>query len=375
MQTRSAKIAHLTSVHAPNDTRIVHKECTALAKAGYDVVVIAPGPQVWPEDGVRHRSVPRPRNRFERFTRTIAAVYRAACDERAAVYHFHDPELIGVGMALRLRGASVIFDVHEDIPQDIKSKPWIPSSLRPLLSMLASGFLRCVQGCFTAIVPATPSIARSFKHRRTIVVHNYPELADLERDEADVPFERRPNTALYLGSISLLRGVEQMVRAMADTRLPDDARLLLAGEFEDERLRARVCELPGWSRVDAPGMLSRKAVATALSTARVGLLPLLPAPNHEYAMPQKLFEYLGAGLPVIVSNALLAYRDIVERHACGILIDPRDSSEISSAVLYLLSHPDEARAMGERGRAAVRERYQWKTQARHLTDLYAAVVS
>lgn len=373
LSRRRIKVVHLTSVHAATDTRIVHKECATLAEAGYEVVLIAPGQGAALPEGVRHRSVPLPRGRLERFSKTIADVYRAACDERAHIYHFHDPELIGVGIALRARGARVIFDVHEDIPRDIKTKPWLPAVLRGPVSAVAFGILQLVQRAFTAIVPATPSIALGFSHDRTIVVRNYPRFEQFTNGQVHVPFDRRPALALYAGSITVLRGVEQMVAAMADPEMPQDARLLLAGPFEDDALRRRMSSVPGWARVDAPGILDRAALRTAFERARVGLLLFQPAPNHDHAMPQKFFEYLSAGLPVIASDCLQAYREIVDAYHCGILVDPRDVKAIARAMCWLLSNPQQAQAMGERGRTAVRGRYEWESEARNLVRLYAEI--
>ncbi len=229
MMPRRRKVVHLTSVHAANDTRIVGKMCATLSKEGYDVVVVAPGPERALPDGVRHRPVTAPRNRAERFLRTIFQVYRAARDERGDVYHFHDPELIGVGIALHRRGTSVIFDVHEDVPLDVKSKAWIPGPLRALVSKTTFVVLRYVQRFFSAIVPATPSIAESFTHPRIVIVRNYPKLDDIGLVDTPSPFESRPLLALYLGSISLLRGVEQIVRAMDDERIPAERDCCLPG--------------------------------------------------------------------------------------------------------------------------------------------------
>jgi glycosyltransferase involved in cell wall biosynthesis len=156
---------------------------------------------------------------------------------------------------------------------------------------------------------------------------------------------------------------------------PPDARLLMAGEFEDEALRAHVMAQPGWAHVDAPGLLPRGALASVLANARVGLLLFQPAPNHDNAMPTKLFEYMGAGLPVVVSKLLAECAEIVGKHRCGILVDPRDSREIAQAIGYLLLRPDEAQAMGERGRKAIDGRYEWASEARTLLDLYRTVAS
>jgi len=365
----------MTSVHDPNDTRIAQKECATLASEGYDVVLVAPGQPERLPPGVRHHAIKRPSNRLQRFTKTIYEVYRAARRERADVYHFHDPELIGVGLAMRLSGARVVFDVHEDVPRDIETKPWVPPPLRPVVSGVASIVLRVAERCFSAIVPATPTIASGFTHPKVVVVRNYPRLEDLVSDEQKVPFAQRPMTALYLGSISVLRGVEQSIEAMADARIPQDARLVLAGPFESNELRMAMTRIAGWERVDYLGTVPRATIPSLLASARMGLVLFQPAPNHDHAMPTKFFEYMAAGLPVVASRTLEAYRGIVERHDCGVLVDPTNVEEIAAAMTRLFSDPLEAAAMGARGREAVFGRYEWANEARNLLGLYRELVA
>jgi glycosyltransferase involved in cell wall biosynthesis len=365
----------MTSVHDPSDTRIAQKECATLASEGYDVVLVAPGQPERLPSGVRHHAVPRPQNRLERFTRTIFDVYRAACQEHADVYHFHDPELIGAGLALRMRGARVVFDVHEDVPRDIETKPWLPPPLRPIVSAVASMVLRAAERCFSAIVPATPTIASGFRHARVVVVRNYPRLEDLVSDEQRTPFSARPMAALYLGSISVLRGVEQSIAAMADPRIPADARLLLAGPIESDELRAQMTRIAGWERVDYLGTVPRTTIPSLLASARIGLVLFQPAPNHDHAMPTKFFEYMAAGLPVIASRTLEAYRDIVTQHECGILVDPTNVGDISAAMARLFADPSEAAAMGARGKEAVFGSYEWANEARNLLGLYREMIA
>lgn len=371
MDARKQKVAHLTSVHVPSDTRILYRECATLAEEGYDVVLIAArGDAVLPA-GVRLHPVPAPRGRVERMTKTVWAVYRAALAERADIYHFHDPELMGVGLLLRARGARVVFDVHEDIPGDIAEKPWIAPILRPAVAAAAAVALRAVQRGYSAIVTATPAIARRFAHRRTVVVHNYPRLDELP-DVEPPPFALRPRRAIYLGNISSLRCIETMVQAMTMPGMPDDARLHLAGTFDDEIVEARVRSAPGWARVEYSGYCKRADVPAALAGARAGLLLFKAAANHEEALPNKLFEYLGAGLPVIISNTIRASAIVTEHH-CGIVVDPEDPAAVARAVAELINDPARAQAMGERGRAIVKERYQWTSEAEKLKRLYVEI--
>ena len=370
-QAIKQKVAHLTSVHTPSDTRICYRECATLAEAGYDVVLVAPGASPALPPGVRFRGVDLPRNRFDRMTRTVLAVYLAALGERADVYHFHDPELMGVGLLLRAAGARVVFDVHEDIPHDIADKVWIPGSLRPPVAAGATLVLRAMHRWYSAIVAATPAIARRFRHSRTVVVCNYPRIEELPAgSESD--FAQRPRAAVYLGSITELRCIDELLAALDSPAFPPDARLLLAGTFEDAPLERRIKSNRAWNRVDFRGFTPRAQVGSILESARAGMLLFRPAANHDEALPTKLFEYLGAGLPVIISDTLRC-SDLVREHDCGIVVNHADPDAIARAMAFLIDNPASAQAMGERGRRLVTERYQWKSEANKLTKLYAEI--
>jgi glycosyltransferase involved in cell wall biosynthesis len=310
-----------------------------------------------------------PRNRFERMTYTVWNVFLAALRERADVYHFHDPELAGVGLALRMRGARVVFDVHEDIPKDVVDKPWIAPALRKPLSYLSAAVLRVLQRGFSGIVTATPSIAHAFIRERTVVVNNYPRLDEFRLTLSNGT--AREPVALYLGSITKQRCIEEMVRAMA-TGDAGQARLLLAGTFEDEQLEQSVRSLPGWERVEYFGQCSRAEVGRLLSRARVGLLLFHAAANVDDCMPNKLFEYMAAGLPVIIANTMNCKRIVLE-NGCGVVVDPRDPEAIAAAIRHLTENVELARAMGERGRRLVLEQYQWSSEAEKLKQLYAQI--
>ena len=134
------KVCHISSAHAPNDTRIFHKQCASLARAGYDItfVVKAKDPQSvgeTTEKGVRVIQVPvDTSSRLKRMLFGAKAVYQKALEVDADIYEFHDPELLPYGLKLARRGKRVIFDSHEDYPTQIMEKGWIPAPLRRLIS-------------------------------------------------------------------------------------------------------------------------------------------------------------------------------------------------------------------------------------------------
>ncbi len=361
------KIAHLTSVHPVVDTRILHKEAATLAAAGHDVVLVAVAERGATLRGVRVHPVARAGSRLGRMTGTALRVLRAARAERADVYHFHDPELIPVGLCLKLAGKRVIYDVHDDLPAAVLSKAWITPALRRpvarVVAVLEAGLARL----FDVVVVANPAHGNRFPAARTVAVRNLPDLAEF--DTAVPSQAARAAAVVYVGDLTRARGALQMVEAMALLPPSSPVRLWLGGRFSEPGLEAACRAQAGWARVDFLGWLERAAVTGRLARARVGLVPLQPVPHYQANTPVKLFEYMAAGLPVVTADLPLC-REVVETAGCGLVVDARDPAAIAGAVQWLLEHPDEAEAMGRRGRATVEQRYTWQAESRALLAIY-----
>jgi glycosyltransferase involved in cell wall biosynthesis len=369
---KSARVVHLTTVHSALDPRIFHKECRSLARAGFQVTIIGPHPEDTVADEVGIKCVRRNESRLARMTRTVWRVYREAKRLDADVYHFHDPELIPVGLLLRASRKRVVYDIHEDLPKDILSKVYLPVWSRQMISWMATQLEDAACGHFSALVAVTPSIAdrvRQLNHR-TVIVHNYPYPKEVAFGQSGEPWEARRQSVAYVGGITAQRAIREMVQAMA--LLPDSlgATLELAGnQIPNDARPDEICRLPGWARVRHHGFLERSKAFQLLHDVRAGLVLFHPEPNHREAMPQKIFEYMGAGLPVIASDFPL-WRRILGDTGCGIFVDPLDPAAIARAIEYVLTHPKEAEKMGCRGRDAVLDRYNWNTEAEKLVSLY-----
>jgi len=366
--TKRVRIAHITSTHYPDDVRIYQKEARSLARAGYDVTIVAPAFKDVTLEGVRWHRLPRPHNRLERFTRLMPAAYRAVQDIGAQVVHLHDPELLFLGLMLKYKGLKVIWDVHEDLPLQILTKAWIPPIVRKPISSAAAMIAKVAGKFFDAIIVATPNIARSYPIDKVEIVRNYPILGEYITIELD-DYNKRPLHFVYVGGISEDRGINEMVQAIKLLTRDVEAKLLIAGKLYNPALSEKLKDREVDRYVNFLGWRSRREVHEILANARAGLVLLHPLKRHLYGYPTKLFEYMAAGLPVIASD-LPFIRSVIEESGAGLLVDPLNVTEIVEAMKWIILNPKAAADMGRRGREAVMEKYNWEFEKNRLINIY-----
>lgn len=306
-------------------------------------------------------------SRIIRMTKTVAAVYRKAVEIDASIYHFHDPELIPVGLLLKKRGKIVIFDSHEDYTSDILHKQYIPAIARKAISKIYQLLERYSARRFDAVVTATPKIRQVFESYRANIavdINNYPLLSELY-DLSD--WSKKTIDAIFIGAISSVRGVYELVQSLEYSK---NRSLTIAGTFANSSIQSSITSLNVWNRVSYLGQVSRGQVFDLLTKAKVGVVTYLPVPNHVDSQPNKLFEYMSAGIPVVASDFPL-WREIVEKNHCGICVDPKDPKAVNAAIEKIIENPLDAKAMGQNGRNAILGKYNWGTEEVKLIKLYS----
>jgi glycosyltransferase involved in cell wall biosynthesis len=368
-------VCHVSTAHSGVEVRIVRKELATLVDAGFAAAVIIP---LSDEEELAVRALgiePLPlrgatgRGRAWRMLALPPVAAWHAWRTGARIVHFHDPEFIPAGLALKLLGRAVVMDVHEDFLGFIKSKHWIWAPLRNAVARLTRGVELFAASRFDAVVAAVPAIADAFEShaRRLVVVGNFPRLDEFVSVEA-AEVEARRDALAYVGSISTARGIGDVVRALPSTGV----RLQLAGRWSSEADRASVGGLPGWSMVDEHGWIDRDGIRALLSRCFAGVCTLHPVSSFEISEPIKIFEYLAAGIPCIASDFPL-WRRMLGSHDCIVFVDPTDPVAIAGAINRLRSDPALARRMGENGRRAVLDRFNWNAQGEALVELYRSL--
>ncbi|HET7646596.1 MAG TPA: glycosyltransferase, partial [Candidatus Limnocylindria bacterium] len=368
-----------------HDSR-VEKEARTLTAAGYRVTVVAEAASGLPlaeqRDGyavVRvSRPIPRlPLLRFFAYRRRLVAALRRT---RPHVLHAHDSNALEpVAAVARDLRVPFVYDGHE---------LWLQQTRRgrPLLYWWAFlAWYRFVERRYlrraAAWITVSPSIARHLEREYGLAhvesVPNYPDLGveARRRELRSLPGGNRiPDGApivLYLGALLPGRGLEQLISAMADV---PEAHLVFLGEGGLRlALEERAATLGISDRVHILDPVPPADVVAYAASATVGVAPGQPVSlSYTYSLPNKLFESMAAGLPVVASD-FPEVRRVLEREQAGVIVDARRPEAIADALRELLADPVGAARMGANGRQAVRERYNWSVSADALVKVYAGL--
>jgi glycosyltransferase involved in cell wall biosynthesis len=362
------KICHITSVHKSNDVRIFLKECSSLANAGFETYLVATNCESKVVNGVNIIGVQTTHSSEDRLSRiyyTSKKVFETALKVNADIYHIHDPELLPYALKLKRKGKLVIYDVHEDVPKQILGKYWINKLLRTTVASFFKTYENYVSKKLDYIITATPFIRDRFLNTNSncIDINNYPLLNELS-EETD--WKAKSNEICYIGGITAIRGISELLDALS---LVENVKLHLAGNFSPEVYRNQIIMKPAWNKVIEYGFVNRQETAKIMAKSKAGIVTFLPMPNHVDAQPNKIFEYMSAGIPVIGSDFPL-WKEIIENNNCGICIDPTNPKSIANAISLVLSDDEKAEQMGGNGRQVVLEKYNWGIEEKKLITVY-----
>ena len=367
------KLVQISSVHLVNDTRIFYKICKSLVKAEFSVDLIIQHPKNEIKDGVNIIALPFAKRKFDRISKIFPILFfKSIKYPKESIFHFHDPELIPLGLLLKLKGYKVIYDVHEDVPKSLLTREWIPKELRKGSSRLIELIEKHSAKRFNGIVTVLDSIEHRFNRysENVVQIRNYPIIKE-ERIKNSIGRFGTKKYIIYIGDLTTIRGIPKLVDAI-DLVKDKEVELWLGGNFSENGLFEKLKEKKGWSRTKYLGWVKQEEINTILNEAVCGLLTLEILPAHDESLNVKMFEYMRAGIPII-STELKIPKQIIEENKCGIILHEHNPKEIAKAVDYLLENENEAKCMGKNGKKGVLSNYTWGTEEKKLVNFYKSI--
>jgi len=305
------------------------------------------------------RRVLRP-TRFRQVERRMA---RAAIVFRPDVCWANDADTLRPAWAAaRATGARLVYDAHEVIWDDRSLKP----AWRLRWWLVEASHVRRASRVVTVCEPIADLMAKRYRIRRPVVVLNCPSAtqttASYAEERSPLREHARPGERIVLfhGSLSPHRGVEELIRAMP--LLPRDVRLVVLGHgAHGSVLQALATESSAAERITFLPSVPAAELPAWLAGADIGTIPYLRiGRNHEFSTPNKLFEYMHLGIPVVV-NDLPEVRRIVSEVGFGIVRDCSDPAQIAAAIEALLGEPARYAEMRANALAGA-PRYTWEVE-------------
>lgn len=367
-------VCHITTVHPRTDTRIFLKYCKIFAQNyGSCSLIVADGKGSCQNELVNVLDVGKSRNALFRVIFGSFRVVRKALNIDVDVYHLHDPELVFAGIFLRLLNKTVIMDIHEDAPNQMKDKHYLCSSIRNIFALTLFLLEKILFRFFSGLVSATPHLKKLYrKYNNNIIgIYNYLLLSELKND-VHVIQNSQSYKICFVGGIEEGRGIRQLIDSLP--YINPKVELILGGNFPDQDFLKILKKSKGWAYVDYRGYLTRDDMEKVFSECVIGVVPFLPARNHINSLPNKIFEYMGAGLAILGSD-FKYWKMIIEENETGYCVDTTDRMLIASQIKLMLDDEAGLKKMGENGVHLVKTKYNWDSQMESLLRFYSSVLN
>lgn len=302
------------------------------------------------------------------------------------IIHIHDMVIAeAVFRANRSFKLPVILDLHENRPEIMKTYPHL--SKFPGNILISPGSWKKKESEFVAradhVVVVTQEAKEELitrvgvsKEHISVVPNTVEEsfYKDFNINQSVIDRYNDKFVILYLGDTGLRRGLLSVIEALPllvdENDLGNKIKLVIVGKNStDGVLKKRVDELGLNKVVDFEGWQDMSLFPSYLTIADLGISPLHRNPHHDTTYANKLFQYMGFSLPVLVSDAV-AQKNLIEQVHCGMVHKDRDIKDIAAKVMTLYSDPELAKKLGSNGKEFIEDKFSWEKVSGNLKNLY-----
>jgi glycosyltransferase involved in cell wall biosynthesis len=318
-----------------------------------------------PPRRLAEQASPEERRHWRYISHINALWARAAAGWEPEVCHAHDLDTLeAAAEASRRCRARLVYDAHELWSE----QPFVNSrEAVEYWNSLESRLIGQADAVITVNEPLAHELRRLYGVDRVIPIRNCQRLESPDPARRGLLRQRsggRP-VALYQGGLQRERGLEQLLAA---ARLQDEVVVALRGHGE----YAAALRREAGDQVLVLDPLPHDAMVAGAAEADFGVIPYLPTGLNNYlSTPNKLFEYLMAGLPIAGAD-IPEVRKVIEEERIGLIFDPYSPRDIARALREMARSPA-LEEMARRSRAAAEERYHWEREGARLVELYRSL--
>lgn len=377
-------ICVITSAHPVDDVRVNHKICQALRGEGFRVSWVGPNHAFFDVKnfnryGIEYSLFPPGKGKLGRLSGAYKTYFYGRRISDVQIFYAPDPDAAAIALLLAKRHrAKVIFDIHEDYHDAMLSR-WLNGALLAIgkgflhraMSMI---FSRCdlVLGVSNAVLKPYNSMATE-----TMVVRSCAPLWFAEKVSTGFPKElywspQNPFTIMH-GKANLSRGTGVVLEALSlvNRRIHGIKCKMFdtfTGTSEDSGLldfHLQVEKLDLNEVVELQAGIPMEEMPSVVSRCNAGLIAYGRRLGTE-SLPNKLFEYMAAGVPIIAPSYSPEIRQIVETEKCGLLVDFENPEAVADAIIELIEDPIRCSEMGKRGHEAFLQRHNWQMEVQPL---------
>jgi glycosyltransferase involved in cell wall biosynthesis len=341
-----------SSVHPPDDPRIREKLIRSLS-GDFEVAYATQEPG--PNDRSDVEWVPLVGTRNQR-RRAVGSLLSTDPYDIAVI---HDPELLPSAIRQSRRGRTVVYDVHENLPEQITSRASIPSALRRPLAALAHRYLLHAERQIPMTL-AESGYGSMFTSEHP-VIPNYPRLEGLPKPGGDPD-----GPIIYVGDVTEVRGIKTLIGAVALMRHMRG--LVVVGRCSTEfgsEIATQADQLG--VDLDLTGWLEHADAMELVVRSSIGVSPLFDTGNYRHSLPTKTLEYLALGVPVVASD-LPGTRSVIGGLSGVVLVRPGSATDLAQGLDRIIDSYGSGRPEPE----LVRDKFVWPDS--ELLDFYRSLL-
>ena len=357
------------------DNRVLYKECTTLAANGFNTHLIINADREQVINNVKIIPLKESKSRLKRMTVKQLSALKKALSTDSVIYHLHDPELIPVGIFLKLLNKKVIFDFHELVYYQIEDKEYLNRRLKKIAQAVYQLFEKWGVSEFDGLILAENGYKDYFlkyykKHfNKIIFLRNYPIISVL-KDIKPAKIEKSKPIVAYLGDLTYIRGIIHMLKAIEI--LNGEVEFMLIGKWGSDEIKKQAEREKGWQYTNYLGFLPPEKAYSFLKNADIGLALVHPVKNHTTSKLVKIFEYMGLGIPTLLSN--FEYWKESFGNLCY-YADPLNPEEIAKEIREIIKNKEKSTKKAQLAQEFVMKNCPCENESKNLINLYNEIIN